>query len=77
MRLVLGQVTRFAVVGGLATLAHVATAVILVEGPGLQPLWANFLAFCAAVLVSYLGNPTMAGPSGPRGPTPSTFRASW
>ncbi len=50
------QVARFAVIGGIATACHVAVAVILVEGPGLAPLWANFPAFCAAVLVSYLGN---------------------
>ncbi|MDH3473017.1 MAG: GtrA family protein [Rhodospirillales bacterium] len=56
MRPVSSQAARFAVVGGTATLSHLAVAVVLVEGPGLAPVLANFLAFCAAVLVSYLGN---------------------
>jgi putative flippase GtrA len=56
MRPVFDQVARFAVVGGIATVCHIVVAVVLVEGPGLTPVLANFIAFCAAVLVSYLGN---------------------
>jgi putative flippase GtrA len=56
MRPVFNQAARFAVVGGIATVSHFAVAVVLVEGPGLAPVLANFIAFCAAVLVSYLGN---------------------
>ena len=50
------QFARFAAVGGLATLVHVAVGLSLVEGVGLAPLPANLAAFSAAVLVSYLGN---------------------
>lgn len=51
-----GQFARFAVVGGTATLTHVALAMLCYEILDLRPLWANFFAFCGAVLVSYLGN---------------------
>ena len=50
------QVFRFAMVGAAATLAHIVTALALHGGMGLSALWANFVAFCSAVLVSYFGH---------------------
>lgn len=54
------EITRqggtFAVVGGVATLVHVALALAVREGLGLSPLSANLAGYCAAVGVSYLGN---------------------
>jgi len=50
------QVPLFAVVGALATLTHVATALAARELAGFTPLQANFVGYLAAVGVSYLGN---------------------
>jgi putative flippase GtrA len=52
----IGQAFRFAVVGVLATLIHVAIGLALAEGAGMPAFWANFAAFGAAVIVSYFGN---------------------
>lgn len=52
----LGQAARFGVVGVAATALHVALVLLLVEGPGVPPLSANALAFCAALALSYFGN---------------------
>jgi putative flippase GtrA len=52
----IGQAFRFATVGILSTLAHVAVGLALAEGAGLPAFWANFAAFGGAVLVSYFGN---------------------
>lgn len=51
-----GQGWRFVVVGLAATATHVACGLILAEAAGLAPIWANLLAFCIALFVSYLGN---------------------
>ena len=51
-----GQIVRFAVGGAAATLTHIVTALALHGGAKLSPLWANFVAFCAAVLISYFGH---------------------
>lgn len=50
------QALRFALVGGGATVTHVAVALLLAEAGGWTPLWANFVAFCCAFSVSYRGN---------------------
>jgi putative flippase GtrA len=50
------QALRFALVGGGATVTHVAVALLLAEAGGWTPLWANFAAFCCAFSVSYRGN---------------------
>ncbi len=52
----IGQAFRFATVGILSTLAHVAVGLALAEAVGLPAFWANFAAFGGAVLVSYFGN---------------------
>ena len=51
-----GQGLRFVVVGLAATATHVACGLVLAEAAGLAPFWANLLAFCVALFVSYLGN---------------------
>jgi len=50
------RAARFAVVGGAATATHLTVGLLLAEGLGMAPFWANFLAFSAAVFVSYFGN---------------------
>ena len=50
------QFARFAVVGGLATLVHLAVGLGLAEGLGVAPWPANLAAFSTAVFVSYFGN---------------------
>jgi putative flippase GtrA len=50
------QLIRFFVVGGVAAVAYVAVMAILVDGFGGRVLWAAFLAFVLATLVSFVGN---------------------
>ncbi len=50
------QAIRFAVVGGGATMTHVAVALALTDAAGLRPFTANLGAFLVALLVSYFGN---------------------
>lgn len=50
------QYVRFGVVGLVATAVHVGFFVLLIEWLTVRPLSANVVAFCIAVLVSYLGN---------------------
>ena len=52
----LRKVARFAVIGVAATATHVTIGLLLAEGLGMAPFWANFIAFSAAVFVSYFGN---------------------
>lgn len=52
----LRRMARFAVVGAAATATHVSVGLMLAEGLGLAPFWANLSAFATAVLVSYAGN---------------------
>lgn len=47
---------RFIIVGGLATIVHFTAALSLHHGLGLSPLWSNFMAFCIAFSVTYVGN---------------------
>ena len=50
------QLIRFFVVGGFAAVAYVAVMAIVVDGFGGRVLWAAFLAFVLATLVSFVGN---------------------
>lgn len=52
----LRQATKFAAVGGSATLVHVLAALSLNGLAGMPPLRANFWAFVIASFVSYAGN---------------------
>ena len=56
MRQTLGEMVRFGVIGVVATFVHVGMVVLLVELPGVEPVWANVLAFLTALPVSYFGN---------------------
>ena len=51
-----GQVTRFGVVGLLATGTHVGAFVVFIEWAGLSPMAANVGAFVVALGVSFLGH---------------------
>lgn len=50
------EVVFFGLVGALATVVHYSTALCLVAFAGVGVLTANFLAYCTAVAVSYLGH---------------------
>jgi putative flippase GtrA len=52
----LSRLYRFGGIGVLASGVHVATALVLSGVLGLGNLLANFLGFCTAWSVSYLGN---------------------
>jgi putative flippase GtrA len=50
------DVFRFIIIGGLATVAHYIIALSVHHILGAPPLWANFIAFCGAFNVTYIGN---------------------
>ena len=50
------QYTKFGTVGALATLVHIVMFVTLIETFGVWELFANFIAYCAAVGVSFIGH---------------------
>lgn len=52
----LREVLVFAAVGALATLAHYLVAVLAVEKTFLGIYWANIVAYCVAVVVSFIGH---------------------
>ena len=56
MPTVLRRFARFAVVGVIATLTHTALFAAAIEAAGIEPVTANALAFCVAVLVGYALN---------------------
>jgi len=56
MTSIMNQAARFGVVGMLATIVHVATALALVAYAGVPVFWANIGGFCCAVMISYVGN---------------------
>ncbi|QFQ88655.1 GtrA family protein [Paracoccus kondratievae] len=51
----LGEVVRFALTGGAATLVHLGAAIGLVQF-GMLPLMSNAVAFVIAFMVSFLGH---------------------
>jgi len=50
------DVFRFIIIGGLATVVHYIIALCAHHMFGAPPLWANFIAFCGAFNVTYIGN---------------------
>jgi putative flippase GtrA len=52
----LAQVTRFGVVGLLATGVHILIFVGCIEILGIAPLWANFPAFLFALVTGFVGH---------------------
>jgi putative flippase GtrA len=58
----LRQLSRFGVVGIIATAVHVTVGLGLHNGLGMRPLWANLIAFCCALMVSFLGQTRLTFP---------------
>ncbi len=56
------QLSRFGFVGILATAVHVCVGLGLHEGAGMRPLWANLIAFCCALGVSFFGQTRLTFP---------------
>jgi putative flippase GtrA len=56
------QLSRFGFVGILATAVHAGVGLGLHEGTGMLPFWANLIAFCCALGVSFLGQTRLTFP---------------
>ena len=56
------QLSRFGFVGILATVVHVSAGLGLHEVAGMLPFWANLIAFCCALGVSFLGQTRLTFP---------------
>ena len=56
------QLSRFGVVGILATAVHASVGLGLHEGNGMLPFWANLIAFCCALGVSFFGQTRLTFP---------------
>lgn len=56
MPTVLHRFARFAVVGAIVTVTHTAVFAAAIEVARIEPVTANALAFCVAVLVGYVLN---------------------
>lgn len=50
------DICRYIIIGGIATVVHFCTALIIHHVFGLSPLWSNFIAFCVAFNATYFGN---------------------
>jgi putative flippase GtrA len=58
----LKQVTRFGFVGLAATAVHAAVGLGLEYSADMQPFWANLIAFCCALGVSFMGQTRLTFP---------------
>lgn len=58
----LRQISRFGFVGIAATLVHVGIGLGLNKGLGMLPFWANLVAFCCALMVSFFGQTRLTFP---------------
>ena len=58
----LRQISRFGFVGIIATAMHVGVGLGLHEGADMRPLWANLIAFCCALGVSFFGQTRLTFP---------------
>jgi len=58
----LRQIGWFGVVGLTATVVHVSVGLGLNKGLGVPPFWANLVAFCCALGVSFLGQTRLTFP---------------
>lgn len=56
------QISRFGFVGIVATAVHVTVGLSLNEGAGMPPFWANLIAFCTALGVSFFGQTRLTFP---------------
>ena len=59
---ILRQISRFGFVGIVATAVHVGVGLGLHEVAEMRPLWANLIAFCCAIGVSFLGQTRLTFP---------------
>lgn len=58
----LGQISRFGFVGIAATMVHVGVGLSLHNGAGVVAFWANLVAFCCALGVSFIGQTRLTFP---------------
>jgi len=58
----LRQISRFGFVGVIATAVHVGVGLGLHEAAEMRPLWANLIAFCCALGVSFFGQTRLTFP---------------
>jgi putative flippase GtrA len=63
----LKQISRFGVVGLVATAVHVGVGLGLHGGGGIPAFWANIVAFCTALGVSYFGQTRITFPEATAG----------
>jgi putative flippase GtrA len=61
------QLARFGLVGIVATAVHVMVGMGLHAGGGMTPFWANLIAFCCALGVSFLGQTRLTFPGAAMG----------
>lgn len=59
---VLGQISRFGLVGVAATVVHVAMGLTLHNGLGIAAIWANLVAFGCALAASFAGQTQLTFP---------------
>ena len=62
LRQLVAQLSRFGFVGVLATVVHVVLGLSLHNGLGMAAFWANLLAFCCALGVSFVGQTRLTFP---------------
>lgn len=53
---VVGQYIKFGLIGVLATVVHIGLFITLIEWFQMWEILANLIAYCTAVVVSFLGN---------------------
>lgn len=58
----LKQLSRFGMVGVVATAVHATVGLGLHNGAGMPAFWANLIAFCCALGVSFLGQTRLTFP---------------
>jgi len=56
------QLSRFGAIGVVATVVHVAVGLGLNKGAGMDPFWANLIAFACALGVSFYGQTRLTFP---------------
>ena len=61
--LLIKQLSRFGVVGVVATVVHAVVGLGLHNGLGVAPLIANLFGFCCALCVSFFGQTRLTFPS--------------
>ena len=52
----IGQLIRFGLVGGVATVVHMGGFAALIELAGMRPIYANVISFALATTVAFIGH---------------------